>query len=247
LPIVGIEIADRVGTCNRNEADLMMRAYLKCANPVAALGLLAACLGITSIDPQNKFTWGENIGFMNWADADLGSMGVLHHGTYLSGFIWCENVGYVHVGGGGPYTNTDDTNYGVNVLGGGNLAGMAWGENIGWINFDTAAALGAFSQQARWDAAAGRFRGYAWGENVGWINLDDAGIYAGILAPALVSAASRKTHGGTEAFELDLPLTGPPGIESRLGGVMPRLVLTFNAPVAAIDGTLNCPSVRRTK
>jgi hypothetical protein len=56
------------------------------------------------------------------------------------------------------------------------LSGFAWGENIGWVNFDTAAALGA-SGSARLDRAAGRFRGWAWAENLGWLNLDDATAY----------------------------------------------------------------------
>jgi N-acetylneuraminic acid mutarotase len=38
-------------------------------------------------------------------------------------------------------------------------------------------------------------------------------------APTAISAVSRKTHGGVVDFDIDLPLSGTPGIESRSGGV----------------------------
>jgi len=125
----------------------------------------------TNIDPANKFSWSENAGWMNWADAEAGASGVFIHADHLSGSIWMENAGWVNVGnGGGPYANTDDTNFGVNIGVNGDLDGYAWGENIGWINFKTS---GQAPDQARFDSVAGRFRGYAWAENIGWINLDD--------------------------------------------------------------------------
>jgi hypothetical protein len=134
---------------------------------------------------MNKWSWGENIGWMNWADANDGAQGVEVEATFLSGWIWCENVGWVTVGdgtpgGGNQYTNASGADHGVNIAGNGNLSGFAWGENIGWINFDTLAALGPFGDQARLDDGAQRFRGYAWGENVGWVNLDDAEHYVGV-------------------------------------------------------------------
>jgi len=55
--------------------------------------------------------------------------------------------------------------------------------------------------------------------------------YGGILAP--VSAGSRKVHGSVGSFDVDLPLTGTPGIECRSGGATGdhQLVLTFASPV----------------
>ena len=140
-----------------------------------ALASLAplACAQV-AIDPANSFAWSENVGWLNFADTPSPDQ-VAVFPDHLAGFVWGENIGWINLGNGaGPYTNTDNTNYGVNILGTGNLSGYAWGENIGWINFGTVAALGAFNQQARYDALARRFRGYAWGENIGWINLDDA-------------------------------------------------------------------------
>ncbi len=144
----------------------------------AAIGLI---LGPSNIDPVNKWSWGENIGHMNWRDADSGNQGVVVNADHLEGHIWAENIGWINVGnGGGPYTNTDDTNYGVNILGDGSLEGYAWAENVGWINFDTSAT----TNPAEYDAGAERFRGYAWGENIGWINLDDATHYVATTAGA---------------------------------------------------------------
>lgn len=156
---------------------LNLRRVAKRAALAVAAGL---CLGITNIDPVFKYGWGENIGWLNWRDANGGSDGVRVHKTFLSGFAWAENVGYLNLGDGNPangtaYANVDGADFGVNIDPlTGDLFGLAWGENIGWVNFDTRTALGGSNQQARLDPAANRFRGYAWGENVGWISLDDA-------------------------------------------------------------------------
>lgn len=140
------------------------------------IGCLGVAMGVhaaSNIDPANKFGWGENIGWTNWADANGGADGVEVLADHLQGFIWGENVGWINTGnGGGPYLNTDNTNFGVNILGSGFCDGFAWGENIGWINFGTEPFVGV--DGAQFDDVAGRFRGYAWGENVGWINLDEA-------------------------------------------------------------------------
>lgn len=49
----------------------------------------------------------------------------------------------------------------------------------------------------------------------------------------LLAAASRKGH-----FDIDLPLTGAPGIECRSGGAdgFYKFVLTFNNAIASVDG-----------
>mgnify|MGYP000381765629 CR=1 FL=1 len=126
---------------------------------------------------------------MNWADAGspMGSQGMVIGDSFLDGFIWCENIGWVNLGDGTPvngsdYQNLNATDFGVNLGPSLTLEGLAWGENIGWIKFGPIPTLPA-AQQARYDAAALRLRGYAWGENVGWINLDDATHYVGTLSP----------------------------------------------------------------
>ena len=52
-------------------------------------------------------------------------------------------------------------------------------------------------------------------------------------AVQFVSAVSRKTHGSAGAFDINLPLTGSPGIECRTGGGPGnhRLLATFGLPV----------------
>ncbi len=159
---------------------------------VAAVTILVGSMvsGVTNIDNVLKYSWGENVGWFNWRDADGGGAGIRVLPTHLSGYAWGENVGWIHFGDGTPgdgqlYANADGTDYGVNVHPTTNaLYGYAWGENVGWINFDTSAQLGSFTQHARYDPGANRLRGYAWGENVGWINLDDATRYVSVVPPA---------------------------------------------------------------
>jgi len=143
---------------------------------VVALGAQTAAAQ-TNVNPVDKFAWGENIGFLNFYDANATMDGVAVLENHLRGWVWGENVGWINVGSGPtPYLNTNNTNFGVNLNPAtGDLSGFAWGENIGWINFNTAPAVG--SQGARFDRIAGRFKGFAWGENVGWINLDDANVF----------------------------------------------------------------------
>ena len=60
-----------------------------------------------------------------------------------------------------------------------------------------------------------------------------------IAAPVqLVSVASAKTHGSAGTFNIDLPLTGAPGIECRSGGASGNytMVFTFGLNLASADG-----------
>ncbi len=143
-----------------------------CLTLVICSVAVASFLAPSNIDPAHKFSWSENLGWMNWLDANATNDGVVVGNDFLSGSIWTENAGWINVGAGAsPYANTDDTDYGVNILGDTDLDGFAWDENGGWINFGWGAA-GDLTGRAQFDGT--RFRGYAWGENIGWINLDDA-------------------------------------------------------------------------
>ena len=149
------------------------------AASVLTAGLMGLSFANSNVDDTNKFAWGENIGFLNFRDANAGTQGVQVNTDHLQGFIWGENVGWINTGNGnGPYANIDNTNFGVNVDVNGELSGFAWGENIGWVNFG-GGALATPAQPARVDFSQGRFFGYAWGENVGWINLDDSNVFVG--------------------------------------------------------------------
>ncbi len=147
---------------------------------VLLAALPSVALAQSNVAPAHKFSWGENIGWMNWHDAGspVGAQGAHIGSSFLSGFIWCENVGSINLGDGTPangvsYANTTGADFGVNQDSVGNLTGLAWGENIGWINF-SGGAMATPARPARLDKSTGRLRGYAWAENVGWINLDDA-------------------------------------------------------------------------
>ena len=147
---------------------------------VAALSTLAPpLLGASNVSDVKKHTWGENIGWMNWADANARAQGaeIDQSGATqrLAGFVWCENIGWINLGdGNAPYANTDATDFGVNIdPSTGEMSGFAWGENVGWLSFGPFPGA-TIATPARWDHAAFRSRGWAWGENVGWINLDDA-------------------------------------------------------------------------
>lgn len=57
---------------------------------------------------------------------------------------------------------------------------------------------------------------------------------------AAVSAVSRKTHGSAGTFDVNLPLTGTPGIEDRTGPTPGNhtVVITFAAPVSVTNTTV---------
>jgi hypothetical protein len=81
----------------------------------------------------------------------------------LTGWIWCENIGWVSL----HCENTascETVEYGVEQEGGGPLSGFAFSENAGWINFNPETAGVSI------DPDTGEFGGYAWGENIGWVS-----------------------------------------------------------------------------
>ncbi len=144
-----------------------------------------------NISPTDKWAWSENCGWTNWFNPGdpPSAQRVRLHSSFLSGFAWAENIGYINFGDASPanglaYANTTGADFGVNRDPLTNeLSGLAWGENVGWINF-SGGALASPPRPARIDPAAARFRGFAWGENIGWINLDDASRYVALLCPA---------------------------------------------------------------
>jgi len=139
------------------------------------LGLVAVAQAATgNIDPMNKWAWGTNVGWINFAPTHGG---VTVYSDHLEGYAWGENIGWIRLGthtGGSPHTyaNTAADNYGVNMDANGNLSGYAWGTNVGWINFNP--THGGVTI----DLANGRFDGYAWGENIGWIHFRGTGAVA---------------------------------------------------------------------
>ncbi len=150
--------------------------------------MLAASASAQIIDPAHSYAWGENVGSLNWAGPPAPNAPLVDP-DFLSGWVWGENIGWIHLGdGNGPYANTSNTNFGVNVSGASDaLSGYAWGENVGWVNF-SGGEMAVPRNPARVDFAAGRLRGFVWGENIGWINLDDDTVYVGLLCAADLNA-----------------------------------------------------------
>ena len=129
------------------------------------LGLVGVAYAAANIDSTNKWAWGTNVGWINFADANGG---VTVYSDHLEGYAWAENIGWIRLGthdsgGSHTYLNTLSTNYGVNNNSG-TLSGYAWGANVGWIRFNPT------DGGVTIDPATGSFDGYAWAENVGWIH-----------------------------------------------------------------------------
>lgn len=184
--------------------------------PVLIAGIVLCLVGVayaaTNIDSTNKWAWGTNVGWINFAPTHGG---VTVYSDHLEGYAWGENIGWIRLGthtGGGTHTyaNTTKDNYGVNRDANGNLSGYAWGTNVGWINFNPS------DGGVTIDPATGSFDGYAWGENVGWIHFKNA-------APAYNVAALHSATG-----------TGPTVFDAGKG------VIEDLSAVA--QGTLTCPA-----
>ncbi|MEP7014721.1 MAG: dockerin type I domain-containing protein [Verrucomicrobiota bacterium] len=78
----------------------------------------------------------------------------------------------------------------------------------------------------------------------GW-RIDSLSLNDGFTcAPVPVSAVSRKMHGGVNTFDVDLPLSGVPGIESRSGGPTGdhQVIVTFANPVAVSGASVTAGS-----
>ncbi len=154
-------------TANRKK----MQVELAAAALAWACWALPCAWATTGIDPTNKCAWTENTGWANAAPTN-GGVTVYYNETngYLTGLAWGENIGWIKLGNdaGGPYANTNATDWGVNLDTTGNLTGLAWGENVGWIKFNPSNSVVTI------DKTTGRFTGDAWGENIGWVRFKGA-------------------------------------------------------------------------
>jgi hypothetical protein len=57
--------------------------------------------------------------------------------------------------------------------------------------------------------------------------------------PTVVSAVSRKIHGGAGTFDIALPLSGSPGVECRVSGGNHTVVVTFANPVTVASASVS--------
>ena len=85
-----------------------------------AAATTAAAHAQSNINGNKRFAWGENIGWLNFADANNRADGVRLSGSFLEGFIWGENVGWINVRNCvlplcGNYPNPSLSNSAVNI------------------------------------------------------------------------------------------------------------------------------------
>lgn len=160
-------------------------------------GLIAMTVNAaTTINATNKFSYGANIGWVDWRGDTNGGAVI---GDYVcSGYIYAANVGWIHLGSGSPvnliqYQNNAATDYGVNHDGLGNLRGYAYGANIGWINFEN---LGA----PKVDLFTGKLSGSAYSANCGWISLSNA--FAHVQTDTIAPGIDTDGDGIADAWEL---------------------------------------------
>lgn len=201
----------------------------------------------TNIDPDRRFCWSENAGWIAFRHAAPVQEGARVQRHILRGFAWGENLGWINLGDGEPangtnYANVDGGDFGVNVEtartgpNAGVLYGFAWSENAGWINFgERNSAWVPFEQRARIERPTNRLRGYAWSENLGWINLGEDGSAGGSPYPIVFTSlcpADFDNSGWVSADDifsfLDAWFARSTGFGS---GAVP-----MNAPSADIDG-----------
>jgi hypothetical protein len=180
--------------------DMLNKIIARVGYPVLIAGLALCLVGVAyaasgNIDPNNKYAWGTNVGWINFAPDDHG--GVTVYEDHLEGYAWAENIGWILLGsyeGGGAHTygNTSNTDYGVNRdPASGALSGYAWSKNVGWINFDPDG-----DEVVTIDPATGEFDGYAWAENVGWIHFKGVGDVASYNVATTATFRAAATVGG---------------------------------------------------
>ena len=68
-----------------------------------------------------------------------------------------------------------------------------------------------------------------------WAVINHNSLFAAAIPFDLVSVVSRKTHGAAGTFDINMPLTGTPGVECRSGGASGNhtLVFTFKSNLAS--------------
>ncbi|MCI0366026.1 MAG: hypothetical protein L0219_19380, partial [Phycisphaerales bacterium] len=178
---------------------------------VIGLSVVSATVAMaaTTINPVNKFSYGANIGWMDWR-GDTNNGAVI--GEFVcSGFIYGANVGWIHLGDGTPtngvrYRNLSANDFGVNHDGAGNLSGFAWGANIGWLNFTNSDSTGALlPNPPRVDLTTGRLSGFVWSANCGWISLSNS--FALVETDSLPAGPDSDGDGIPDAWELQFTNT----------------------------------------
>ncbi len=166
------------------------------------------------------------------------------NGHVAVGFHDCRNDNGVPGSGGTNNTPNDDAEYyGTYSTDG----GATWAANVrlsGGFSNAAAAANGVdYGDYVGQSAHAGKLF-TVWADNANCDGTNANGtlhafdLYTDTLvfsggAPTVTSAVSRKMHGAAGTFDVNLPLTGTPGIECRTGGATNdyTMVVTFSGNV----------------
>jgi hypothetical protein len=79
------------------------------------------------------------------------------------------------------------------------------------------------------------YQGYDSVNHVAWAVINHNSLFAAGIPFDLVSVVSRKTHGAAGTFDINIPLTGTPGVECRSGGAGGNhtLIFTFKSNLAS--------------
>jgi hypothetical protein len=135
-------------------------------------GMLAAVSAEaeSNVNTNNRWAWSASVGWIN-CNTDPTNGAVIGE-FVLSGWLYNESCGWIHLGNGEPtngihYTNVSSNDYGVNHDSTGNLEGYAWCASAGWITFETNTGKPTV------DLETGVFNGYAWGGSLGWIGFSN--------------------------------------------------------------------------
>lgn len=222
-------------------------------NPILIAGMAMSAAAQTTINTANKYSYGANIGWMDWRGD--GTNGAVVSAYVCSGSIYSPNVGWINLGSGVPangiqYQNNSATDFGVNLSNTGKLRGFAYGANIGWINFEN---LG----DPHINLLNGKFGGSVFSANCGWISLST--LFSYVQTDTVQPGADTDGDGLPDAWELTYygGLAGGPGadtdgdgqtsLEEYLAGTNPNnsssvLAITNHASTGGIATTLTWKS-----
>lgn len=138
--------------------------------------VIALLLSVTSrgaaqstISQTDRYAYSGNAGWTDFLPSTPDGVRVTD--TFLAGYAYAANFGFISFGNGAPanghtYSNLSSNDYGVNVSPTGALSGFAYAANIGFINFEQTYG------KPRINLLTGQFSGSAYSGNLGWIALD---------------------------------------------------------------------------
>jgi hypothetical protein len=195
----------------------------------------------TTIDAVNRYSYGANLGWMDWV-ADTNN-GMVVGQQVCSGYIYSANVGWINLGSGAPangvqYQNNSASDFGVNLDSGGNLRGYAYGANIGWIAFEDTGA-------PKMDLTTGNFNGYAYSANCGWISLSNAVAFVKLNLPMITTSRLPDAAANTGYTQTLTASNGAGSITwSLVGGTLPAgLSLSSGGIISGTPTTTGTTSI----